>query len=524
MKITITGPDGPISLTYSKPALLSTIFTACGIPVDMPCGGRQRCLKCKVSATGELSPMSPAEEKLLTTEEKQNHIRFACMATAQGDVNVTLPRKTGGDSILTAGIMPEFAKNPWGEKYGLAADIGTTTVAAYLYRLSDCTLLSTASEKNPQAAFGADVISRIEKSLAGEADALALAVSGCLNRLTASLCAAAGIGKTEIDSMVVAGNTAMEYLLCGRSPVSIAAAPFVQDCFFGEWLSPPALSLDLAPDTRVYVTRCIAAYVGGDITAAILSSGLRDAGETALLVDIGTNGEMVLAAGGRLLGCSTAAGPAFEGASIYMGSNAADGAISKITVSDGGDFLVHTIRGKPAASICGSGIVDALAAMLQCGVLDETGRIMTEGHGYIGCMTEIGGSPAFRIPGTDVVLTQNDVRAVQLAKAAICAGMLTLMHEAGVEPDGVKTLYIAGGFGNFISARSAEAIGLIPAGFAAKAKAIGNAAGTGASMMLQNAEVLTLSETIARETSVVELSTSPFFSDAYIEGMLFPES
>lgn len=521
MQIRITRDGNTTTLHYPKQELLSTVFQELGIPFDMPCGGIQRCLKCKVAATGELSPLSAREEELLTPEEKEGHVRFACMCRVLGDAEVTFLHEKGTDKIVTNGLMPEFDKAPWGKKFGVSVDIGTTTVAAYLYRLKDCTLMATASEKNPQGAYGADVISRIEKSLAGEGLGLQSAISACLGRLIGELCSRGGCSSEDVDSVVIAGNTAMEYLLTNRSPVSIAAAPFEQDCFFGEWLTPGDLGLiALSTDARVYVTRCIAAYVGGDIAAAILAAQLQESQDNALLVDIGTNGEMVFVSNGRLLSCSTAAGPAFEGAAIYMGSSAVDGAISSISVENG-KITAHTIGNKKARSICGSGIVDAVAAMLQCGILDETGLILEEDHEFLEFITDVSDSPAFRIPGTDVVITQNDIRAIQLAKSAICSGMLTLMHEANVTLEDVKTLYIAGGFGNFISAKSAEIIGLIPQGFAAKAKVIGNAAGTGASMMLLSEAVRSLSEKTAADTAAVELSTSPFFMDTYVECMMF---
>ena len=213
----------------------------------------------------------------------------------------------------------EVTLQPWGKRFGAAVDIGTTTLAMYLYDLASGEQLSTAARRNPQAVYGADVISRLEKSLGGERQGLADCIRRALAEMLAECCAGRGMTTEQVDSLVITGNTAMLYLLCAQDPSSITAAPFAQDRFFGEFLDASAFDLPMAPGAQVYLTRSISAYVGGDITTALLSAGLYGGALAAdrpprLLVDIGTNGEMALAAGGRLLCCSTAAGPAPGGA------------------------------------------------------------------------------------------------------------------------------------------------------------------------------------------------------------------
>ena len=516
----IVHQSGSPILEYNQPALLSSLLTKIGFAPDMPCGGKQRCLKCKVIATGALSPLSAREEQLLTEDEKKRGIRFACMATALGDVEVTLLNQTAHAQIMTDGSLGSITPEPWGKQYGAAIDIGTTTVAAYLYRLDTPRPLQTSAAKNPQAAFGADVISRIERSLAGDAPALAEAIRQCLRERLQELCGRQSLPLSALDSLVITGNTAMLYLLCEQSPASIATAPFEQDRYFGEFLTGADIGL---PDltAQIYLSRCISAYVGGDITTALLASGLAQSEPPSLLVDIGTNGEMVLHANGKLLGCSTAAGPAFEGAGIAMGMPAADGAISRVFATDGG--IGCTVIGDvPARGICGSGIVDALAVMLEYGIVDETGCILEEDHAFTAFVEDYNGEPAFRLPDTAVFITQKDIRAIQLGKSAVCAGIETLIQTAGLHNADIAALKIAGGFGSFLNVQSAERIGLIPAGFAAKATAIGNAAAMGASMALLSRSALDESEQLARRTETVELSTSPTFMDAYVNGMLFP--
>ena len=523
--IVLTSAGQNKTIVFSPPAKLSSLFADEGIAVDMPCGGRQRCLKCKVRVTGEISAMGNRESTLLSPEEKAGQIRYACMTDALGDVRVELPAsRLYRDSILTEGYLPAFPYAPWGREYGVSVDIGTTTVAAYLYRLKDGLLCGTLAEKNPQAVFGADVISRLGKSLSGDGKALAAAIRSCISRLITGLCRLAAIPQDKVDSIVLTGNTAMLYLLCGWNPSSITAAPFEQDCYFGMFAE--AGELDLPLKAKVYLPRCISAYVGADITAALLAAeffqgGKVPSGAPRLLVDIGTNGEMALAADGKLWCCSTAAGPAFEGAGIYQGMPARTGAVYQVKLKE--NRIVCSVLGDgEAAGICGSGLLDSVSVMCEAGVVDETGAIRQDGHPFSDYITEAEGQPAFRLPQTGVVLTQKDIRSVQLAKSAICAGMKTIIKEAGFQPDDIGELVIAGGFGSHINVKSAERIGLIPPKFAKKSRAIGNAAGSGASMILLSDTVRRESEQIGDFSTTVELSTNPVFMDEYIDGMMFP--
>ncbi len=521
----VYGKSGDIkTITFSSPARLSDILAQNGIEVEMPCGGRQRCLKCKVRAKGSLSPMGDWERTLLTEHEIKEDIRYACMAEALGDVEITLLSTGYRDEILTEGYLPQFELNTWGKGFGIAVDIGTTTVAAYLYSLADGKLLSTHAEKNPQAVYGADVVSRLQKSMDGEAKGLASIIRDCLSRLITGLCKQSSVPLDGVDSMVITGNSAMLYLLCEMDPKSIAVAPFEMDCNFGFFLS--SRDLNLPGNIKIYLPRCISAYVGADITTALMAAEFVTGGKVApgkprLLVDIGTNGEMALAADGMLFCCSTAAGPAFEGAGIHQGIPARTGAIYRVTL-DNGRITSHVLGGGKAEGICGSGLLDAVAVMREARILDETGLICDSGHDFAGYITDENGQPAFLLPGTSVLLTQQDIQAVQLAKSAICAGIDTLIKESGYTREDISELVIAGGFGSRLDIKSAEKIGLIPPGFSKKAYAIGNAAGSGASMLLLSEILRIQSEQIAGLAKTVELSTHPYFMEKYIDGMYFP--
>ncbi len=510
-------------ISLEAPTLLSDVLAGLENRVEMPCGGNGRCLKCRVTASGHLSQPTRREREVLSAEELEKGVRLACMTTLLGDAMVELPRRPGDDHVLTAGQLPSFLLEPQGGVLGAAVDIGTTTLAAYLYRLEDGTLLSTASAVNPQRSYGADVITRMQHALEGEGPALARSIRQGLGGLLEALCASASLSVSQIDRLVLTGNTAMLTLLCGQSPASIAVAPFEPEDFFGREVSPKSLELPLREDVPVYLVRIISAYVGGDLTSAALAAGFADRTEGIdLLCDIGTNGEMILRHGNRFLACSTAAGPAFEGAGLHCGMSARSGAIHRVTLEQGA-ILSHTLDDAPAVGLCGSGIVDALAVMLSVGVLDETGALVEEGHGFEDCMTQVEDAPAFRLPHTQVVITQQDVRTVQLAKSAIAAGMTALLSRADIAPESVDRFLIAGGFGSCIDVDSAQRIGLILPGFAAKSVRLGNAAGAGASMSLLSGSLTRDSEALAERIETVELSTDGVFMEAYMEGMFFPE-
>lgn len=518
MKLTVYQNGIPTVLEYSTPICLSTLFAHAHMQLAMPCGGRGTCRKCKVTVRGAASPMTETEAACLTKDEREHGIRLACMTTALGDMEIVLP-DTARTHILMDGQLPNFPHIPWAEGYGAAFDIGTTTVAAYLYDLAEGTLLAAHSEKNPQSAFGADVISRITHAMQGDGASLAGSIRGCINGLLTRMCRTAKISLESLGALVFTGNTAMEYLLTGADPASIAHAPFAQDRFFGEFCSAGRLCLN-APRANIYITRCISAYIGGDITSGVLSTGMASAETPVLLADIGTNGELVLASGGHLVCCSTAAGPAFEGAGIYMGTAAVDGAIAHVRAVDGA-LIYETIGDCTPTGICGSGVVDAVAAFLALGYIDETGAIddlMLPDALY----AEADGVPAIRFPDSNIVFTQKDIRAVQLAKSAICAGIETLLASAGLRAEDVGRLLIAGGFGNVLDVASAEAIGLIPSGFSGRVEAAGNTAGMGAVMQLLSHEKIKEAESLSRSAKTVELSRDPIFRASYMENMLFP--
>ena len=478
------------------------------LSLEKPCGGHGRCGKCKVRAVGLLSPFTESEQRILTDEEKKNGTRLACTTAILGECEITAAiGRSKKTEIVTEGIMPDCKLSPAFKSYGVAIDIGTTTLAAKLYGASGA-VLASASDLNPQSVYGADVISRIEAHLKGKGNELALLIREAINKLIVKMSCDADISANSIDAVTVTGNTAMLYLLTDTSPKALSHAPFDADRLFGESVSASDLCLSaLMPDTEVYLAPCISAFVGADTVCALLSSNLSEHSSPALLVDIGTNGEMALCSNGRLSVCSTAAGPAFEGGGISMGLRGADGAIDKVSIVNG-KLLAHVIGDTEAEGICGSGLVDAAACLLDTEELDETG-LLEDGDAVI---------------SGKVVLTQQDIRMLQLAKSAINAGMLTLIDEGGIEPCDVSHMYIAGGFGNYLNIRSGVKIGLIPGELEDKIKVIGNAALSGASLLLLDKDMRNKATLISKNADTLELSTNKSFSERYMYGMLFGEN
>ena len=487
--LSIRRGDETAEYRFEGTVTLSQVLAEAGFAMAQPCGGRGVCLKCAVlSLTGEVSAPTLAETKA--------GVRLACQARLFGDCAVTLPATNPWIAIETDGVAVELG-DPMAGRYGAAVDLGTTTLAARVYELSTGQELAQRAGVNPQTAIAADVMGRISAAMAGELARLTAMARDAIEQILAEACADAGI--RGVDALCVAGNTVMFYLLTGRNPRALAAAPFAADCLFGGEEAQPLAG------ARLYLPPCAGAFMGADLTCAALATGLCDQPETVLLADIGTNGELMLWHRGALYAASTAAGPAFEGGEISQGCGGIAGAIDKVWVEQG-RLGAHVIGGGRAKGICGSGLLDAIAALLTLGHVDETGA--ADAASYTLC--------------DGVCLTAGDIRAVQLAKAAIAAGMETLLAAAGTTPADVKRLDLAGGFGNRLSVASAVAVGLIPAAFAGKAHAVGNASLTGASALLLDTRLRRKAAQIASSAKIVQLGGDPGFERRFFAAMAFP--
>lgn len=488
-----------------------TVQAECGqrlaslLQMEFPCGGHGKCGKCKVIAEGNLSPMGDSERRHLSEEEILRGIRLACQAEVRGDCRVFFGREPEKKQIVTEGKMPSFEPDPSFSQTGFAVDIGTTTLAARLYAANGA-LLAEASALNPQSAWGADVISRIEAEMSGKGQIIAAATAKALDALIGELAKAGNIPVDRIDGGVITGNTVMLHLLTGTATEPLSRAPFQARELFGKLTTAGELGMaSLRPGTEICLPPCVSAFVGADIVCALLSVELMKHTGPAMLADIGTNGEIVLWESGRLTACSTAAGPAFEGVGISAGMNACEGAVDRVEAEPDGGLRAHVIGGGPAKGICGSGLIDAVACLLENDTLDPSGYLEEE--------------PVQITPS--VVLTQRDIRMVQLAKSAISSGMKTLLRLAGIPAKDISALYIAGGFGQYLSLENAGRIGLIPSELIRSAGAVGNAALSGASLLLLSKGLRVKAEALARQTSVIELSSNPVFAEEYMEGMIF---
>ena len=473
------------------------------LKINIPCGGHGRCGKCKIIASGNLSEITDSEKSLLSKEEINLGYRLACSTKILGESSINTLKEEKMSEILLDNNSKVEKIEPLCKKYGIALDIGTTTLAMSLVSNSG-EVINSIGESNPQSVFGSDVISRIEASLAGKNDDLQKIIVNEIEKMALSIVNKINISIENVDMLVITGNTSMLYFLTNTSPEPLSHAPFELSRRFGEFINPKDLGFNIFRDeTRIYLPPCISAFVGADTVCAILADDLCS-GKSKLLADIGTNGEMALFTNGKIFVCSTAAGPAFEGVGISKGMQGINGAIDKVYLVNN-KIEYHVIGDNEPIGICGSGLIDAVASFLQTEDLDETGFIEDD-ELFI---------------SNNVSLTNKDIRMVQLAKSAICAGLLTLIDNSKLDINEIESLDIAGGFGNYLNKENACIIGLLPKELLHKTKNIGNAALGGALMILKNRNLINKVNSIVDSSVTLDLASNKFFSDAFINGMLF---
>ena len=473
--------------------------------IERSCSGRGVCGACRIVAHGKLSPLTDTERRLLSSEEISRGVRLACRTYAQGECEAELLSKEGELSVLLSSVEAIDSVSADFVGYGAAVDIGTTTIAARLYN-SEGRLLSSAGSVNPQVSLGADVISRIDAALSGKREELVSSVRTCVKGLLVALCDDAKMQTGDIQRVVMTGNTVMLSFLADRDVEPFSHAPFLVEHLFGECVLGSELGItEQGADTVVYISPCISAFVGADVVCGILSTGL-DAETGSMLVDVGTNGEMALWNGKRIIASATAAGPAFEGVGISSGMRGCVGAVDRVSVKDGALYS-HVIGDTEPKGICGSGLIDALSCMLELGIVDGSGFLEE--------------SPYTVSPG--VSLSRRDIRMLQLAKSAICAGILTILDSERMDARNVPKLYLAGGFGSYMDKRSAARIGLFPKVLLPVTKSVGNSALEGAAMLLLNDDLRAKASELSRSARVVDLATNSEFSEYFTCGMAFDE-
>ena len=540
---------------------------------DAPCGGQGKCGKCLVKVNGEIvkacqTPVQ-GEMKVDTLISSQKHailteglnrpvafkpglfihpvkLEKAIAGDNRSDWErlVTEVRKTSG--LKMAHVEPNlklaaslFDKRKEGEDwfaihtrdsilelkkekpkaYMTAFDIGTTTVVGYLMDAENGTVCAIESMMNPQAQYGADVIMRANYALEHGVEALSSCIQTAIDELLHKLAKKKKIQPEEIYQVSIVGNTCMHHLFLGISPGSLVHAPY--NPAFSERLTLKAkeYGLHIHPQAQLLMLPDIAGYVGADTCGCLLAlrQDLKD--EISLMIDIGTNGEMVLGNKEKMAACSTAAGPAFEGAKIECGMRGAAGAVDHVAYEDG-SWTYTTVDHQPAIGLCGSGLIDLVAQLYKAGLIDEMGHLES-GQENDSIFVLVPPEKAGNEKG--VYLTQKDVREVQLAKAAIAAGIQLLMKELGITEKEIQKIYIAGAFGNYMNPASACAIGLLPPELEHLVEPVGNAAGEGAKIALLNTDELEATDRLVKSIRFLELAASAEFQDTFVDELAFPE-
>ena len=446
------------------------------------------------------------------------------------------------DYKVTAVIVDDVlidvqAGDTTGQVYGIAFDLGTTTVVATLLDLCTGTPQAVTSMLNRQQPFGADVITRIS-AIMMDPDALASLSARAhetLAQLAGEVCAEAGVDPRDVYEVALAGNATMTHIVLGVDPEPLGVAPFIMSARLLPEVLAADVGLELHPRARAFLFPAFGAYVGGDITAGLLATGMNRDARTRLFIDIGTNCEIVLGNRDWLLATAAPAGPAFEGAAIRCGMRAADGAIEVVSLSPGGVEL-KVIGDAEPAGLCGSGLVDAVAGLVGLGLLDRSGRFIPEedaaalAPGLAGRLTQLGAERVFVLhwlaePGDAehaIFLSQRDVRELQFAKAAIATGWNILLEESGLQADDIQQVLLAGSFGSYLSPANAIRLGLVPRLPVLRVVSAGNVAGEGAKMALLSVRERAGALALLEEVRYVELSDRPDFNDAFVDQLQFP--
>ena len=517
---TITfGPDEKKISIHAGATILEAAGQA-GIILDTICGGEGICEKCLVS-------IGPGAEQVL-----------ACQYEIHSDLTVTVPEKSRffEQKILTStahakvtfepDIYKKYEQIAAGKILGVALDVGTTTVVANLVDMTTGHTLATAAAINPQVKFGDDVISRITYADTDEKlGEMHDIIITCINKLLDELCMKGLVTCEEIFEVCVVGNTTMNHIFLKLPIKQLGQAPYHAYSLDAHENTPEELGLRINPGGSIHTVENIAGFVGADTTAVALAADIGSASEMTLAIDIGTNGELVLGTKEKLYAASCAAGPALEGARIFQGSRAMAGAIEAVVLNKD-DIDVDVIGNCQARSICGSGLIDAVAVLLELGILDLSGRFVSAEKlrrlppAVFSRLIRRNGQPAFTL-APNVVLTQRDIRQAQLAKAAIRAGIRLLQKKIGINDDDIKQIFIAGAFGNYIRKQSAQRIGLLPEVGLERIASIGNAAAEGAKITLLSHKARALSKELAGKIEYMEIAHQKDFTDIFTNEILF---
>lgn len=509
-----------LSLEVEEGTTVMNALKAANIFLDAPCGGKGTCHKCLVQISSDSASWKTVK---------------ACQTKISSSLYIDTAKSKRKHRILTeaaARSVPYLPSAKISEElpcYLAAFDIGTTTIASYLLDGHTGKQLGTASCVNPQAAYGADVISRADYTMHHGFDDLTGCVRKAINDLLQELAHAASIQVEEILQICLVGNTCMHHIFFQYPMNSLVLAPYVP---YQKGLTKGKTAdfqIHIHPEGELIFLPVIAGFVGADTMGCLLAVRPDLKEEITLMIDIGTNGELVLGNRERLVCCSTAAGPAFEGAKIECGMRGAQGAIDHVFWDKEG-FRFSVIGDGKLRGICGSGLIDAIACLRKQGLIDETGHMLSCQEAAEVCGAEIAAHMIqkenmtaflFDPHAPQVYLTQKDVREVQLAKGAISAGILLLEKHLGITHEDIQTIYIAGAFGNYMNPENACNIGLLSAALKTRIQSIGNAAGEGAKIALLNKEELAETVRLSQQVEFLELAAIPEFQDCFVDELEF---
>ncbi len=496
---------------------------AAGVGLASVCGGAGTCEECRVRlASGTLTPITLVEEAVLSKADLAAGIRLACQAEPLSDVKLDIPPEslTTAQRLQVEGIETEFSLHPavtTPGAYGLAVDVGTTKLAAYLVNLTTGKTAAKAGAMNPQVAYGEDVISRIAYASRENngAKTLQTILIATLNKMLDDMCAEASITTNDVQDAVLVGNTVMHHLLAGLPVAQLGQAPFLPATTKPLRILASTLGLNLLEGSFVYLPPVIAGYVGADHISMLLATDAWKSKHNLIALDIGTNTEISLITLGKVSCCSCASGPAFEGAHIREGMRAAPGAIERVRWHEL-EFQWQSIENKPPVGICGSGILDMVAALQDGNLIKPTG-VWQSGLGSETVLV-----PAVKTGlGRDLVVTRKDVHEIQLAKSAIRSGVEVLLAKAGLSLSDLDGFKVAGAFGTYLDLRSAVRTGMFPPIPMERFQQVGNAAGVGAKQMLLSVEKRADAERIARTIQYIELTEEATFTPFFMKYLLF---
>ena len=522
--VLVLEPSGLRIVINEQTTILDAIRMV-GLQIPSECGGRGTCGKCCV-ILNPANPPTQVETQLLGKNDIDAGVRLACQHRIRSDTRAVIPHTSTAAKILTSGVSSasDFAPDEGHEgEFGIAVDLGTTTIVAYLLDLGNGNQIANLADLNPQVIFGEDVMSRIAYAMKDEKSRTLLKqrVLEKIDALSTMLCNDSGVPSDKLSRLVLVGNTAMHHLALSLNPSSLGLAPYepqMRDAFTSNGKS---VGFKSVPNAEVYFAPNIAGFVGGDTLAFILSQRLDLVDEVVIGIDIGTNGEIVLSKRGELFCCSAAAGSAFEGATISQGMRGQDGAIEHLAIRDIIDAPeISVIGGGAPRGLCGSAIVDTVSELLRNGLINASGRmqpsarIMDNAEAELAYLVVNAGEHASK---GRILFTQRDVRQVQLAKGAILAGTQILMQVANVRSEDIKAIYLAGAFGNYIDPSSALRIGLFPPVDIERIIPVGNAAGEGAKRLLMSKRSRKLVEQLRTKMNYCELANYDSFADIFAQ-------